>query len=251
MNMRSSNRSKRNSNKNKYNSEILRKNMNASGKIVSMTVKSNGGLTVCDGVAIDDGEKEGMRRETTELRQENVGTRDQGASVYDPVASTTGMAAATSSMNPNISVSCHAEKNIRGPASVLDGNSKSSLTENLNVPNVWNTHSNVRASGLCHAIEKPSTNTLNSHVNGDQSEKAANEVEGSINVNSVETGRKSYVSAVNKNIAKLDNKLFYVPTEITNEGKEFVVFDKEMVKIGGAHWKLTVCGYFVGLPIMR
>ncbi|GKB23490.1 ribonuclease H-like domain-containing protein [Tanacetum coccineum] len=53
----------------------------------------------------------------------------------------------------------------------------------------------------------------------------------------------SYAKILNQ---KLDNKLTRIPTVISDNGVEVVIFDDEIIKEGGKKWDLTVCGYFVG-----
>ncbi|GJU68574.1 RNA-directed DNA polymerase, eukaryota, reverse transcriptase zinc-binding domain protein [Tanacetum coccineum] len=49
-----------------------------------------------------------------------------------------------------------------------------------------------------------------------------------------------------KNVMYVDNKLNFIPTEVTDEGCEVVIFDEALVDKGSNQWKLTVCGHFVG-----
>ncbi|PWA76477.1 hypothetical protein CTI12_AA233760 [Artemisia annua] len=49
---------------------------------------------------------------------------------------------------------------------------------------------------------------------------------------------------VAKDIKSVDNKLSFVPTEISDEGSDIVIFDEELVNKGTAQWKLTFCGHF-------
>ncbi|GKC32727.1 hypothetical protein Tco_1040021 [Tanacetum coccineum] len=42
--------------------------------------------------------------------------------------------------------------------------------------------------------------------------------------------KSSYVSALNKNVLKSDNKLFSVPTSVNKKGDEVVIFDEDLVK---------------------
>ncbi|GJV55861.1 RNA-directed DNA polymerase, eukaryota, reverse transcriptase zinc-binding domain protein [Tanacetum coccineum] len=51
----------------------------------------------------------------------------------------------------------------------------------------------------------------------------------------------SYAKILNQ---KLDNKLTRIPTVISDNGVEVVIFDDEIIKEGGKKWDLTVCGYF-------
>ena len=40
--------------------------------------------------------------------------------------------------------------------------------------------------------------------------------------------------------------LCQIPTKISEDGYEFVVFDEEIFTEGSRKWELTACGYFVG-----
>nr|GEY91240.1 zinc knuckle CX2CX4HX4C [Tanacetum cinerariifolium] len=42
------------------------------------------------------------------------------------------------------------------------------------------------------------------------------------------------------------NKLSFVPTEISDDGSEVMIFDEALVDKSSAQWKLTMCGHFVG-----
>ncbi|GKA07021.1 hypothetical protein Tco_0686245 [Tanacetum coccineum] len=56
----------------------------------------------------------------------------------------------------------------------------------------------------------------------------------------VNAGKKSYANMVNKNVGKISNKLDFVPTQVSPEGKVRVVFDEELVKEGSEKWQLTL-----------
>ncbi|GJV10307.1 hypothetical protein Tco_1351848, partial [Tanacetum coccineum] len=45
---------------------------------------------------------------------------------------------------------------------------------------------------------------------------------------------------------KLDNKLQTIPTEVSENGDEVVIFDDEIIEDRSNKWNLTVCGQFVG-----
>ncbi|GKA68338.1 reverse transcriptase domain, reverse transcriptase zinc-binding domain protein, partial [Tanacetum coccineum] len=60
------------------------------------------------------------------------------------------------------------------------------------------------------------------------------------------SGVKSYANVVTKDVMYVDNKLNFIPTEVTDEGCEVVIFDEALVDKGSNQWKLTVCGHFVG-----
>ncbi|GKE09151.1 hypothetical protein Tco_1412702 [Tanacetum coccineum] len=64
-----------------------------------------------------------------------------------------------------------------------------------------------------------------------------------LNDNSV---KQSYAHAVTKLEQLIDNKPNSVPTEIDENGNEFVIFDDELIKDGSRKWQLTLCGYFMG-----
>ncbi|GJZ17124.1 RNA-directed DNA polymerase, eukaryota, reverse transcriptase zinc-binding domain protein [Tanacetum coccineum] len=59
-------------------------------------------------------------------------------------------------------------------------------------------------------------------------------------------GVKSYANVVTQDVKYADNKLNFIPTEVTEEGCEVVIFDEALVDKGSTQWKLTVCGNFVG-----
>ncbi|GJX71997.1 RNA-directed DNA polymerase, eukaryota, reverse transcriptase zinc-binding domain protein [Tanacetum coccineum] len=54
---------------------------------------------------------------------------------------------------------------------------------------------------------------------------------------------KSFVNTVCENV--VDNKLILIHTG-TNDGREVVVFDDEILKDGVKKWQMTLCGHFVG-----
>ncbi|GKE15675.1 RNA-directed DNA polymerase, eukaryota, reverse transcriptase zinc-binding domain protein [Tanacetum coccineum] len=54
---------------------------------------------------------------------------------------------------------------------------------------------------------------------------------------------KSFANTVCENV--VDNKLILIPTD-TNDGREVVVFDDEILKYGVKKWQMTLCGHFVG-----
>ncbi|GJV32749.1 hypothetical protein Tco_1393149 [Tanacetum coccineum] len=47
------------------------------------------------------------------------------------------------------------------------------------------------------------------------------------------------------NASKLDNKLLKIPTEVSENGNEVVVFDYELIELSSNKWNLTVCGQFI------
>ncbi|GJW10650.1 zinc knuckle CX2CX4HX4C containing protein [Tanacetum coccineum] len=61
-----------------------------------------------------------------------------------------------------------------------------------------------------------------------------------------------YYKNVGKNLAdmikstKLDNKLQNIPSEISENGDNVVIFDDELIELGSKKWYLTVCGQFIG-----
>ena len=59
----------------------------------------------------------------------------------------------------------------------------------------------------------------------------------------------SYADNVSKAEEVMDNKLNLIPTVI-NDGHEYVIFDKELVKEGSKKWELFSCGYFVGYRML-
>ena len=54
---------------------------------------------------------------------------------------------------------------------------------------------------------------------------------------------------VNKD--ELPKNLNFIPTVVTDEGSDVVVFDEIIVEKGCSKWILTVCGYFVGYKIAQ
>ncbi|GKA52278.1 RNA-directed DNA polymerase, eukaryota, reverse transcriptase zinc-binding domain protein [Tanacetum coccineum] len=60
---------------------------------------------------------------------------------------------------------------------------------------------------------------------------------------------KSYANAAKTFTKLLNNELNFVPTGLNELGNEVVVFDKELVEIGSKKWRLTLCGYLVGLKM--
>ncbi|GJT03879.1 bifunctional inhibitor/plant lipid transfer protein/seed storage helical domain-containing protein [Tanacetum coccineum] len=60
------------------------------------------------------------------------------------------------------------------------------------------------------------------------------------------SGVKSYANVVTKDVMYVDNKLNFIPTEVTDKGCEVVIFDEALVNKGSNQWKLIVCGHFVG-----
>ncbi|GKC07964.1 ATPase, F1/V1/A1 complex, alpha/beta subunit [Tanacetum coccineum] len=55
-----------------------------------------------------------------------------------------------------------------------------------------------------------------------------------------------FVNLINKLSSNSDNKLVFKATDMSKEGKEYVVFDEELVKVGSAKWQLNVVGQCVG-----
>ncbi|GJY92303.1 RNA-directed DNA polymerase, eukaryota, reverse transcriptase zinc-binding domain protein [Tanacetum coccineum] len=58
-------------------------------------------------------------------------------------------------------------------------------------------------------------------------------------------GVKSHANVVTKDVKYADNKLNFIPTEVTKEGCEVVIFYEALVDKGSTQWKLTVYGNFV------
>ncbi|GKD86137.1 hypothetical protein Tco_1357291, partial [Tanacetum coccineum] len=57
------------------------------------------------------------------------------------------------------------------------------------------------------------------------------------NINSGST----YAKMVTKGMHIVNNKLYFIPTEINKDGSEIVIFDEDLVDKGSVQWKLTVC----------
>nr|GEY26736.1 RNA-directed DNA polymerase, eukaryota, reverse transcriptase zinc-binding domain protein [Tanacetum cinerariifolium] len=76
-----------------------------------------------------------------------------------------------------------------------------------------------------------------------------NDTEVNNNNNSYTTKLVSYARAVTNMDASLQNKLVFKPTGLNDSGKEVVIFDDDLVRIGSAKWKLTVIGFFVGFKM--
>ncbi|GJU59397.1 RNA-directed DNA polymerase, eukaryota, reverse transcriptase zinc-binding domain protein [Tanacetum coccineum] len=67
--------------------------------------------------------------------------------------------------------------------------------------------------------------------------------------------RTTYVNDVKRITEVAKNKMKFIPTVLTEIGKEVVVFDEELVLIGSMKWQLTLYSYFMGhkmsLPEIR
>ncbi|GKB60711.1 RNA-directed DNA polymerase, eukaryota, reverse transcriptase zinc-binding domain protein [Tanacetum coccineum] len=64
--------------------------------------------------------------------------------------------------------------------------------------------------------------------------------------NKTESNMKSYANKLTSGMDHFDNELFFVPTQMKDNGEKVVIFDEDLVKEGSEKWKYTVCGYFVG-----
>ncbi|GJW79530.1 RNA-directed DNA polymerase, eukaryota, reverse transcriptase zinc-binding domain protein [Tanacetum coccineum] len=58
--------------------------------------------------------------------------------------------------------------------------------------------------------------------------------------------KKTYASAIKNSGWFETNKLFVVPTVVTELGDEVVVFDEELVELGSKKWELTLVGQLIG-----
>ena len=58
-----------------------------------------------------------------------------------------------------------------------------------------------------------------------------------------ELHKPTYASVNTKKSDDLNRDLNFVPTIVTKDGNEFVVFDEELVQNGSLRWNLTVCWY--------
>ncbi|GJY49347.1 hypothetical protein Tco_0439303 [Tanacetum coccineum] len=54
----------------------------------------------------------------------------------------------------------------------------------------------------------------------------------------------TYASMVK--VDDIPKELDFIPTVITEDGNEVVIFDEEIIKKGSERWCLTICGQFVG-----
>ena len=70
-----------------------------------------------------------------------------------------------------------------------------------------------------------------------------------VNVNNNVEGVKSYAKMVQKHEKLLDTSLDFKPTEVCDDGTEYVIFDEEIVAKGSKKWNLTVCGQFIGCSV--
>lgn len=182
---------------------------------------------------LNDAIKEDLASGSTGLVNDvvDVSAHNHNYSMNESNPSVIAVDACNNSTSLIISGLSHAEMSNGDLVSVLDGNSNSSMNENLNVSSDVNTHTIASDSGTNHANKELSSPVLNCQADNKVVQEA---------------GKSSYMNVMVKNVEKLDNKMFYIPTEVTQEGKEIVVFDNDMVLNGSKHWKLTLCGFFVG-----
>ncbi|GJT87226.1 hypothetical protein Tco_1068943 [Tanacetum coccineum] len=61
--------------------------------------------------------------------------------------------------------------------------------------------------------------------------------------NNNSTSGSTYANMVTKELKDVDNKLSFVPTEVSDDGSEVVIFDEALVSKGNIQWKLSVCGH--------
>ncbi|GJY94471.1 hypothetical protein Tco_0510832 [Tanacetum coccineum] len=57
---------------------------------------------------------------------------------------------------------------------------------------------------------------------------------------------KSYANAATAVYKEFLRKLITMPTELDEQGNEFVIFDKAIINEGCQKWDKTLCGYFIG-----
>ncbi|GJX87693.1 RNA-directed DNA polymerase, eukaryota, reverse transcriptase zinc-binding domain protein [Tanacetum coccineum] len=89
----------------------------------------------------------------------------------------------------------------------------------------------------------------NMRVNGsNESDKKGTEQKG--NDYEVNYSQRTYAKMVTKDMKIVNNKLDFVPTVISKEGSEIVIFDEALVEKGSAQWKLIVCGHFMGYKMI-
>nr|GEZ68719.1 hypothetical protein [Tanacetum cinerariifolium] len=96
--------------------------------------------------------------------------------------------------------------------------------------------------------------------NNDQHEQVkSNTISDGLPVNDTEVNNNNntsyttkpvlYARAVTNMDASLQKKLVFKPTGLNDSGKEVVIFDDDLVRIGSAKWQLTVIGFFVGFKM--
>nr|GEZ94761.1 hypothetical protein [Tanacetum cinerariifolium] len=90
---------------------------------------------------------------------------------------------------------------------------------------------------------------LGEKITGEESGLPVNDTEVNNNNTSYTTKPVSYARAVTNMDASLQKKLVFKPTGLNDSGKEVVIFDYNLVRIGSAKWQLTVIGFFVGFKM--
>ncbi|GJU93316.1 hypothetical protein Tco_1318072 [Tanacetum coccineum] len=103
------------------------------------------------------------------------------------------------------------------------------VVDDVNLDN--GNHENVIDSG---DVNK-SVNNLNNDGNNEK-----------YNGNGVDTNRATYANQLIKDVIEVDNKFSFVPTTISENGIEVVIFDEELLHERSRKWKLTASDYFVG-----
>nr|GEY39110.1 ATPase, F1/V1/A1 complex, alpha/beta subunit, zinc knuckle CX2CX4HX4C [Tanacetum cinerariifolium] len=68
--------------------------------------------------------------------------------------------------------------------------------------------------------------------------------EGSDNSSATKFFAKSLVDIVNS--SRLDNKLINVPTGVSENEDDVVIFDDEIIELGSKKWNLAMCRKFIG-----
>lgn len=133
-----------------------------------------------------------------------------------------------------------AESEINDKVNSLDHNC--TMEENENVISDDSNNVNVNS-----ADENSRNKMIN--VNDKEKDNVEDGTNASLKADTLEKTKpqnNSYARIVKKDVKSINNKLNFVPTELTEEGSEVVVFDEELVNRGSVQWKLTICGYFVG-----
>jgi hypothetical protein len=174
----------------------------------------------------DKGIKTGLGKEMAGNKGEGIGVEKNvneiGVKVVD--------------VNSEKDVNIDADRDIVEPEK--DKNDDNNVQKEVEVPDVECVTS---ATNVASAIGKESNevnivgkNSVKSTVNSDNTSRY-NNAQGN-----------TYAKMVTKGTRTVDNRLSFVPTEISNEGSEIVIFDEDLVQKGSSQWKLTVCGHFIG-----
>lgn len=84
----------------------------------------------------------------------------------------------------------------------------------------------------------------NNHSAQDRNNNECNSEVKQYAVNKDNKQWKSYASVVETSV--IDRNMCFIPTVISSEGNEVVIFDEELVMEGSKKWQFTICGQFVG-----